>query len=165
MNKLTEENIYKTYFNSPLGTIELSSTEKGISSLYFVNVAGKKHPVNNILLEGVKQLKEYFGKKRKDFSLPLDYMGTGFQKKVWSELLKIPLGKTVSYLQIAKRIGNGNSTRAVGNANGKNPISIIVPCHRVIGTNGNLVGYGGGIEKKKWLLEFEGALIQKELFI
>ncbi len=156
---------YRTYYNSPLGTIELSATGKGISSLYFIKEEEREYPKNNILSDAVRQLNEYFHKKRKEFSLPLDFEGTVFQKKIWNELLKIPFGKTVSYLHIAKRIGDENSTRAVGNANGKNPISIIVPCHRVIGANGNLVGYGGGIEKKKWLLEFEGALIQKELFV
>lgn len=158
------ENKFFAYFNSPLGTIELSATEKGISSLYFAAVKKQKEIEHRILAEGIRQLNEYFSKKRKEFSLPLDLRGTDFQKKVWNELLKIPFGKTVSYLHIAKEIGDENSTRAVGNANGKNPVSIIVPCHRVIGAGGSLTGYGGGIEKKKWLLEFEGALKQKELF-
>lgn len=162
---MQQENKYCAYFDSPLGTIELFATEKGISSLYFVSEKKNGQSENSILSKGIKQLNEYFGKKRKEFTLPLDLRGTEFQKKVWNELLKIPFGKTVSYLHIAKKIGDENSTRAVGNANGKNPVSIIVPCHRVIGADGNLIGYGGGIEKKKWLLEFEGALIQKELFL
>jgi len=91
--------------------------------------------------------------------------GTEFQKKVWNELLNIPFGKTISYLQLAKELGDVKLIRAVGGANGKNPVSIIVPCHRVIGSDGTLIGYGGGLDKKKWLLEFEGVLVQKELFV
>lgn len=165
MNDMSEEITYKIYYYSPLGIIELSASEKAISSLYFVDKASDEISENKILDKCKKQLDEYFNHKRKDFSLSLDFRGTDFQKKVWNELLKIPFGKTISYLQLAKRLGDEKSIRAVGSANGKNPISIIVPCHRIIGSNGNLVGYGGGLEKKKWLLEFEGVLIQKELFV
>lgn len=155
---------YIAYYPSPLGVIEITANTKGVTSLYFVQKAASKNKLNDILKKSLKELDEYFSKKRNDFSIPVDMEGTEFQKKVWKELLKIPFGKTVSYLYIAKKIGDENSTRAVGNANGKNPISIIVPCHRVIGANGNLVGYGGGIEKKKWLLEFENSLTQLDLF-
>ena len=165
MNNREQKIKYKSYYDSPLGVIELTATENGISSLYFVEKKQKDITSNKILEDCVKQLEEYFQNKRKDFSLPLDMQGTEFQKKVWKELLNIPFGKTISYLQLAKRLGDEKSIRAVGGANGKNSVSIIVPCHRVIGANGTLVGYGGGLDKKKWLLEFEGALAQKELFV
>jgi len=106
-------------------------------------------------------LKEYFSDGRKDFSLPLNPDGTAFQKFVWAELLTIPYGRTISYKQLAERIGSKNLIRAVGRANALNPIPIIIPCHRVIGTNSSLVGYSGGIKLKRFLLELEGALQKK----
>ena len=109
----------------------------------------------------IKELDEYFFKGRKFFTVELDLRGTAFQRTVWSELLTIPYGTTVSYEAIAVRIGDIKSIRAVGVANGQNPIAIIVPCHRVIGKNGELVGYGGGIENKEWLLYHEGALLRQ----
>ncbi len=93
-----------------------------------------------------------------EFDLDISLIGTEFQRKIWNELLKIPYGKSITYKELAIRIGNEKATRAVGNANGKNPLSIIIPCHRVIGSNGLLVGYGGGLERKKWLLEFENKI-------
>lgn len=102
-----------------------------------------------------KQLKEYFAGQRKDFDLPLSFGGTPFQRMVWEGLLGIPYGETVSYGQLADRLGRPTASRAVGLANGKNPISIIVPCHRVIGSTGDLTGYGGGVERKRQLLDFE----------
>ncbi len=156
---------YNNYYDSPLGVIELTATDHGVSSLYFVEKKLKDISFNKVLSDCIKQLEEYFNKKRKEFSLPLDMQGTEFQKRVWSELLNIPFGKMISYLQLSKRLGDEKSIRAVGGANGKNPISIIVPCHRVIGSNETLVGYGGCLDKKKWLLEFEGAIAQKELFV
>ena len=108
-----------------------------------------------MLKECIEQLNEYFAGKRKVFDLPLNPQGTDFQKRVWAELQKIPYGKTVSYLDIARNIGDVNSTRAVGNANGKNKLNILIPCHRVIGINGKLTGYGGGLWRKQWLLELE----------
>jgi methylated-DNA-[protein]-cysteine S-methyltransferase len=105
-----------------------------------------------------RQLEEYFAGRRRGFDLPLDLRGTGFQKRCWQELLKIPYGETRSYADIARAIGNPLAVRAVGLANGQNPIAIIVPCHRVIGSDGSLTGYGGGLETKRWLLELEGAL-------
>lgn len=121
-----------------------------------------EHP--SCLRDCVKQLDEYFNKKRKIFDLPFDLSGTEFQLKVWNELLKIPYGAVCSYIDIAKRIGNKPAVRAVGSANGKNPISIIIPCHRVIGNDGSLVGYGGGIWRKKYLLELESEAKQTNLF-
>lgn len=161
---MSETDLFISYCKSPLGLIELVATENGISSLYFVEKKGKSVSKNKIISDCEKQLDEYFKKGRVEFSVLLDLQGTDFQKRVWSELLKIPYGKTISYLQLAKRLGDEKVIRAVGTANGRNPVSIIVPCHRVIGSNGSLVGYGGGLDKKKFLLELEGALIQKELF-
>jgi len=103
------------------------------------------------------QLKEYFNRQRKEFNLPLDIIGTDFQKRVWKELLKIPYGKTISYNELAIRLGDKKSVRAAGAANGANPLPIVIPCHRVIGSDGNLVGYGGGLEVKNKLLELEGS--------
>ena len=153
---MNENDLAFTYFKSPLGMIELSATENGISSLYFVSEATQKSVPNKILSDCVKQLEEYFENKRKEFSIPLDMQGTDFQQKVWNELLNIPFGKTISYLQLAKRLGDAKSIRAVGGANGKNPVSIIVPCHRVIGAGGALGGYGGNLQLKRELLRAEG---------
>jgi methylated-DNA-[protein]-cysteine S-methyltransferase len=156
---------FQTFYHSPLGTLKINSTECGISSLQFVDKEEGENRMNAILQNCVKQLDEYFEKKRTEFSIPFDTIGTVFQKKVWKELVHIPFGKTISYLQLAIKLGDANTIRAVGGANGKNPVPIIVPCHRVIGSDGTLVGYSGGMDKKKWLLEFEGVLIQKELFV
>jgi len=120
-----------------------------------------EHPV---LCKAENQLKEYFTFKRKNFEIPLQFTGTGFQKKVWNELLKIPFGQTRTYLQIAHELGDKNATRAVGLANGKNPISIIAPCHRVIGSSGKLTGFAGGIENKRILLELEQNASSLKLF-
>lgn len=124
--------------------------------LQIKSVEEKTSPSKNELTEKVKtQLDEYFRGKRREFELPLSFKGTSFQKKVWEQLLKIPYGQTCSYLDIAKMIGNPKACRAVGGANNKNPIWIVIPCHRVIGANGALTGYGGGVELKKRLLEIE----------
>ena len=161
MNKNSK---FKTHYASPLGIIELTASERGVFSLYFVKKATGKNSENKVLKDCKKQLDEYFNRKRIEFALPLDMEGTAFQKKVWSELLKIPFGKTISYLELAKRVGDRNSIRAVGGANGKNPVSVIVPCHRVIGSTGKLIGYVGGIEKKRWLLDFESEATTPKLF-
>ncbi len=118
----------------------------------------RTEPSDKKLLETFSQLEEYFNKKRKEFSIPLNPDGTEFQKKVWNELLKVPYGKTISYEQLAERVGNLKSIRAVGKANGANPIPVIIPCHRVIGKNGSLVGYSAGLEIKKKLLNLEKGL-------
>ena len=146
------------------GLIEICGSEKGISTVLFDAKVDTliEHP--SCLRDCVKQLDEYFNKKRKIFDLPFDLSGTEFQLKVWNELLKIPYGAVCSYIDIAKRIGNKPAVRAVGSANGKNPISIIIPCHRVIGNDGSLVGYGGGIWRKKYLLELESEAKQTNLF-
>lgn len=149
----------KAYYQSELGLLEIVGDDGGLKSVGFVE---KTSPSNKELpscvRECAKQLEEYFKGKRKEFSLPLQPEGTPFQKKVWQELMKIPYGKTVSYLEVAKAIGNRKSVRAVGKANGMNKMVIVVPCHRVIGHNGNLVGYGAGLWRKEWLLKHEGCL-------
>jgi O-6-methylguanine DNA methyltransferase len=152
------------FFLSPLGGIELCSNENGLTHIWFAAERRQEDKADHFIEAGVVQLQEYFASKRTQFELPLDLQGTDFQKRVWAELQNIPFGETVSYLHISKALGDAGSTRAVGNANGKNPAPIVVPCHRVIGSNGSLVGYSGGIDKKKWLLEFERNLTQKDLF-
>jgi methylated-DNA-[protein]-cysteine S-methyltransferase len=151
--------LHYAYFSSPIGLIEITGNEEGIATLYFVDE--RKHAsakVDPSLKECVYQLEEYFKGLRKEFGLKLNPKGTDFQKKVWDQLVKLPFGRTVSYLDISKMLGDANATRAVGNANGSNPISIIVPCHRVIGVNGKLVGYGGGLWRKEWLLNHEKSI-------
>ncbi len=147
---------YCTY-DSPIGELLLTSDGKAITGLYMSPFDLPKHgSLNDSAFDEIRQqLDDYFAGRRQDFDLPFDLAGTSFQKTVWNELIRIPFGTTISYGELAKRIGNDKASRAVGLANGKNPISIIVPCHRVIGANDTLTGYGGGIERKKWLLEHE----------
>lgn len=116
-----------------------------------------------VIDESIAQLEEYFQGGRSSFNIPLEMVGTDFQKKVWKELLKVPFGKTVTYLRLSKDLGDENAIRAVAAANGANAMSIIVPCHRVVGSNGNLVGYAGGLAAKKKLLSIEGALLTNQL--
>lgn len=142
---------------SPAGTIEISGSDDGIRSIIFLDTESVPTTIPPCLLECVKQLNEYFGGKRRQFDLKLDLRGTEFQLKVWEKLQQIPFGKTISYLDLARMTGNENNTRAVGNANGKNKISIIVPCHRVISSNGKLTGYAGGLWRKEILLKLEMA--------
>lgn len=148
------------YYSSPIGIIEITGDDEGIATLYFVDEAksagSNLHP---ILKECLYQLEEYFNGIRKDFGLRLNPKGSEFQKKVWNLLLEVSYGRTVSYLDISRKLGDANATRAVGNANGSNPISIIIPCHRVIGVSGKLVGYGGGLWRKEWLLNHEKSAI------
>ena len=156
-----EKNVYFKNFESTIGMLVLISSDKELISILFENTnsdvlvnftENQNHP---ILLQTEKQLKEYFSGNRKEFDIPLNLEGTDFQKKVWKELQKIPFGKTISYQELAQRVGDIKKARAVGNANGKNPIPIIVPCHRVIQKNGKLGGFGGGLEIKIFLLELE----------
>jgi methylated-DNA-[protein]-cysteine S-methyltransferase len=157
-----------TYLSSPIGLIEITGNDDGIATLYFVDTKkNNSTKVPSLLKECVYQLDEYFKGIRKEFGLKLNPQGTDFQKKVWNELHTVAFGKTKSYLQISKQIGDSNATRAVGNANGSNPISIIIPCHRVIGSDGKLTGYGGGLWRKEWLLNHENNCTfgkQTELF-
>ena len=149
--------------NSPVGRILLAGSRKGLKLVSFQDGAHPVTPdpgwVNNEqpFKAAISQLKSYFAGKRKEFSLPLDLEGTPFQRQVWKRLQSIPYGKTVSYGAIAKGIGKPTASRAVGAANGQNPLSIVVPCHRVIGQNGHLVGYGGGLPIKETLLSLEGS--------
>jgi len=150
---------YTAYYNSKIGLIEVNGTETGIVSLNFVEETVRKDTENHPCVEEcVKQLDEYFGGARQEFSVNLILQGTDFQKQVWQQLLKIPFGQTVSYLDIATALGKPSACRAVGSANGKNPISILIPCHRVLGTAGKLIGYGGGLWRKEWLLRHEKIL-------
>lgn len=146
---------YFYYYESPIGYIRIKGDENSILSLDFSeeNLNAEEHPEHIKLC--VSQLDEYFTGRRKTFDINYLLKGTDFQKKVWAELAKIPYGETVSYKDIATKIGNEKAVRAVGTTNGKNPISIIVPCHRVVGSNGTLTGYAWGVWRKEWLLEHE----------
>ncbi len=146
------------YYHSPIGWLEIIGGADGIASVYFVEQPESVDPIAENLRECVSQLDEYFQRARREFTFKLDLRGTEFQKRVWRELLNIPHGKMTTYREIALALGDRNALRAVGHANGQNPISIIVPCHRVIGSDGSLTGYGGGLWRKEWLLHFEGAL-------
>jgi methylated-DNA-[protein]-cysteine S-methyltransferase len=148
--------IYFANFDSPVGMLEIISSKHAIHAVHFMGAKNVPSTViPQILSECLKQLDEYFKGKRKDFSFNTEQTGTDFQKLVWKKLEEIPYGKTVSYLDIAKKLGDEKSVRAVGNANGKNNIPIIIPCHRVIGSNDSLVGYAGGLWRKQWLLDHE----------
>jgi methylated-DNA-[protein]-cysteine S-methyltransferase len=144
--------------DSPVGFIEIKGTEEFISSALFYDKppTPTSDDTPQLLFKAAAQFQEYFSGTRKEFDLPLQQTGTDFQQKVWAELCKIPYGETISYLDLAKRLGDVKSIRAAGTANGKNNISIIVPCHRVIGTDGSLTGYAGGLFRKDWLLRHEG---------
>lgn len=157
-------NLLKASYRSPIGMMEIIGGERGIVAINFVDDSQPESAVPACLRECVQQLDEYFAGVRQAFSLTLDLRGTEFQKRVWRELLKIPFGKTVSYLDVALALGDRKTIRAVGRANGQNPIVIVVPCHRVIGSDGSLTGYGGGLWRKEWLLNFEGSRSQTSLF-
>lgn len=151
-------------YHSPIGLIEITGSDSGLSSLLFVDREERSTVVPACLQDCLQQLDEYFKGQRNEFKLTLDLHGTSFQKRVWQALMTIPFGKTVSYLDIALALGDRKSIRAVGGANGKNPVCIVVPCHRVIGSNGSLIGYGGGLWRKEWLLKFESREGQINLF-
>ena len=154
----------RAFLETPVGFIEIDCSDKGIRSLEFINFKVRINRTPACLRDCKEQLREYFEGTRRQFSIPLDLEGTHFQLMVWNELLKIPYGTTITYLELAKRIGDTKALRAVGGANATNPVSIIIPCHRVIGMGGKLVGYGGGLWRKKWLLEHEYAFAQRDLF-
>ncbi|AWA29188.1 cysteine methyltransferase [Flavobacterium magnum] len=153
------------YIKTPLGTAEISGDENGICKISIQSAEkeiSEKIPAE--LKEAVTQLRDYFKGERTDFTFRMNPSGTEFQKSVWQELIKIPYGKTVSYMDITKKLGDVKAIRAVASANGKNPLWIAVPCHRVIGTDGSLTGYAGGLWRKKWLLEHESPSAQQSLF-
>ena len=174
---------YYTIMESPIGYLLMTSDGKSITRLFMEDHEGgptanadfttkkvharfgslpkpdwEENKTIPVVREAVQQLNDFFNGKRSEFDLPLDPDGSEFQRAVWKELTRIPFGKTISYGELAKRIGKPDAPRAVGLANGKNPISIIVPCHRVIGSSGKLTGYGGGLDRKEWLLEHEATV-------
>jgi methylated-DNA-[protein]-cysteine S-methyltransferase len=154
--------IFTAVYESPIGAIEIKAEEKGILEVHFVEKSGLLRSPGgaaaggpDVLRACLSQLEEYFRGKRASFSLPLRLEGTAFQKKVWAALLRVPFGQTTTYGAIAAAVGNKRAGRAVGGANHRNPVSIIVPCHRVVGSDGRLTGYGGGLWRKEWLLAHE----------
>jgi methylated-DNA-[protein]-cysteine S-methyltransferase len=152
------------YVESPIGRLMLASDGTALTGLFMEPSRKAPQPADGWvedlavapLAAAVRQLGEYFAGARREFDLPLRFEGTAFQRRVWQELTEIRYGETWSYGQLARRIGNPSASRAVGLANGRNPISILVPCHRVIGADGSLTGYGGGLDRKRWLLVHEG---------
>jgi len=153
------EKIYYTYYESPVGLLKIGGTDHCITELSFVDnqdqVMHGEPGVSDIIHQCTEELIEFFNCKRSSFDLPVMQEGTPFQQKVWGELLNIPFGKTISYMDLAKRLGDAKVIRAAASTNGKNKIAIIVPCHRVIGSDKSLVGYSGGLWRKKWLLQHE----------
>lgn len=153
------------YIETPLGTAKITGDQKGIAS---VSILNSNEPLSKTipkpLVDSVTQLKAYFNNELNTFNLKLNPEGTAFQKKVWQHLQTIPFGKTLSYLELSKQLGDAKAIRAVANANSKNPLWIIVPCHRVIGSDGSLTGYAGGLHRKQWLLNHEAEYKQQTLF-
>lgn len=153
------------YIPSPLGITKIEGDEHGIRSITVLNDEEELTVViPEVLEDAVYQLQEYFDGKRETFNLELNPQGTDFQKKVWDGLLRIPYGKRISYLELSKTLGDVKAIRAVAAANGKNPLWIVIPCHRVIGSDGSLTGYAGGLHRKKWLLDHENPVKQQSLF-
>ncbi len=152
------------FIKSPLGITRIVGDENGISVISILSEGELTTEIPKQLQECVSQLQEYFDGERNDFTFKLNPKGTNFQQKVWQELLNIPFGKTMSYLDLSKKLGDVKAIRAVASANGRNPLWIVVPCHRVIGTDGSLTGYAGGLWRKKWLLEHENPTNQQSLF-
>lgn len=155
----------QAYLHTPLGIAEITGDENGISKISVFDEKEIAIPETPLELQvAVDQLNDYFLGKRSDFTFKLNPSGTEFQKKVWTALQKIPFGKTMSYQELSIQLGDVKAIRAVASANGKNPLWIVVPCHRVIGTDGSLTGYAGGLWRKKWLLEHENPVKQQSLF-
>lgn len=152
------------FIESPLGITKIVGDANGITEISVLSEGKKSSKIPDSLKKCVTQLQEYFRGERKEFDFKINPAGTEFQQKVWQELLHIPFGKTMSYLDLSKKLGDVKAIRAVASANGKNPLWIVVPCHRVIGTNGSLTGYAGGLWRKKWLLEHESPNQQQSLF-
>ncbi|MBV7529617.1 methylated-DNA--[protein]-cysteine S-methyltransferase [Chitinophaga sp. sic0106] len=163
---------YHRKITTPVGELLLIATDKGLRAILWEDEDGSRvklpvegdHDTHPVLDETARQLDEYFAGNRRTFDLPLHFEGTPFQQQVWTALLQIPYGKTVSYAQLANQLGNPKAVRAVGAANGKNPISIVAPCHRVIGSSGSLTGFAGGVAVKERLLRMEGAIPNSTLF-
>lgn len=147
---------YNQLMSTPIGLLEVRASELGVTAITFIDASVATLP-NELTALACDQLTEYFDKKRTDFDFPLAASGTEFQRRVWKALVSVPYGETASYAAIANAVENPKAVRAVGAANGKNPIAIVVPCHRVIGSNNTLTGYAGGLERKRYLLNLEGA--------
>jgi methylated-DNA-[protein]-cysteine S-methyltransferase len=160
--------IQTTFYKSPIGIAKITGTKNGIESISVLGEEDKSivfsDEIPHCLQTCVTQLDEYFNGKRSGFDLLVNPQGTNFQKKVWKSLTKVSLGKTKSYLQQAKTLGDVKAIRAIATANGKNPVWIVIPCHRIIGSDGSLTGYAGGILRKKWLLDHENPVKQQSLF-
>ncbi len=152
------------FIPSPLGITKIVGDENGVSVISILQEGELSGKIPKQLKEAVHQLNEYFEGKRQNFDFTINPKGTDFQQKVWQELRTIPFGKTVSYLELSKKLGDVKAIRAVASANGKNPLWVVVPCHRVIGTDGSLTGYAGGLWRKKWLIEHETPSLQHSLF-
>jgi methylated-DNA-[protein]-cysteine S-methyltransferase len=152
-------NLYYTYYESPVGLLKIGATELHIAEISFVDkkeqIVYGEPGVSDVMHQCTEQLIEFFNGERRKFSVPVHQHGTEFQTRVWNELISIPYGKTISYLDLSKRLGDVKAIRAAASTNGKNKIAIIVPCHRVIGSDRSLVGYAGGLWRKKWLLDLE----------
>jgi methylated-DNA-[protein]-cysteine S-methyltransferase len=165
MMKKQNPQTFFTQLDSPIGALFLTSDGEAITGLFMEQHKGGPKPFDGwrrddaLFREASNQLRAYFERELREFDLPLSTPGAPFQQRVWAELRKIPYGSTTTYGAIAKLLGKPNASRAVGAANGSNPISIIIPCHRVVGSNRQLTGYGGGIERKKFLLEFEAGVL------
>jgi methylated-DNA-[protein]-cysteine S-methyltransferase len=157
--------LLKAKLKTPLGIAEIVGDKEGISRIEILDPEEfhqEEIPVE--LLEATEQLQDYFSGELKDFNIKMNPSGTDFQKEVWNALNKIPYGETRTYLQLSKELGSVKAIRAVAAANGKNPLWIVTPCHRVIGSDGSLTGYAGGLWRKRWLLDFENPPLQQELF-
>jgi methylated-DNA-[protein]-cysteine S-methyltransferase len=163
-NIKTQMSLFTTHYQSPVGLMRISGSETFISEMVFQDEPRTQSNENSamempaLVVQAIEQLIQYFQGQRRVFDLPLHQQGTEFQQKVWHELINIPYGKTVSYLELSRRLGDPKSIRAAASANGKNNICIVVPCHRVIGSNKDLIGYSGGLWRKKWLLALESKI-------
>lgn len=149
------EGIYNCYIETPLGLIRIEASDRGLTEISFKQSIEGKQMTNKHVDAAAEQLMAFFKGERQEFQLTYDIEGTDFRMRVWNELQKIPYGSTISYKELAVRVGNPKAVRAVGGANNKNPLGIVIPCHRVIGADGSLVGYAEGTDKKKWLLDLE----------
>ena len=153
------DNLYFTYYQSPVGLLKIGGTDSYIAEVSFIDnqeqVTHGEPGISEVMHQCTEELIEFFNGKRRQFDIPVHQEGTAFQQKVWGELVNIPFGKTISYLDMAKQLGDPKVIRAAASTNGKNKIAIIVPCHRVIGSDKTLIGYGGGLWRKKWLLQHE----------
>lgn len=152
------------YIKTPLGIAQIVGDENGVTVISVSDEGILSSTIPSLLQEAVSQLNDYFNGERTCFTFKLNPVGTEFQQKVWKGLLEIPFGKTVPYMELSKKLGDAKAIRAVASANGKNPLWIVIPCHRVIGTDGSLTGYAGGLWRKKWLLEHENPTTQQSLF-